>query len=137
MIKDAKRNLAKYEDKFEFIKMDGNIINFENETFDIIIANHMLYHVNDRRKLLKEIQRVLMDDGCFYAATNGDNHMKELKDLVKKYDLKIELESKRIKFNYSNLIDKNLFLKFDVNKITRVFINTTEWMMHQAKCPIG
>lgn len=92
MLEDAKRNLGKHAEKFEFRKMDGNNINFKNETFDIIIANHMLYYINDRNKFFEEVQRVLKNDGCFYASTIGDNHMKELKDLVNKYDSRIELE---------------------------------------------
>lgn len=92
MLEDAKRNLGKHADKFEFRKMDGDNINFKNETFDVIIANHMLYYINDRRKFFEEVQRVLKNDGCFYASTIGDHHMKELKDLVKKYDSRIELE---------------------------------------------
>ena len=92
MLEDAKRNLGKHADKLEFRKMDGDNINFKNETFDIIIANHMLYYINDRRKFFEEVQRVLKNDGCFYASTIGDHHMKELKDLVKKYDSRIELE---------------------------------------------
>lgn len=97
MLKDAKKNLAKYEDKFEFINMDENSINFEDDTFDVIIANQMLYYINDREKFFKEIKRVLKSDGHFYASTIGNNHMKELKDLVKKYDERIELE--KIKFS--------------------------------------
>lgn len=96
MLNDAKRNLAKYSDKFEFRKIDGNNINFENETFDIIIANHVLFYINDRRKFLKEVKRVLRKNGRFYASTIGKNHMKELKDLAKKYDGRIELDKIKI-----------------------------------------
>ncbi|MCH5138244.1 HAMP domain-containing histidine kinase [Clostridiaceae bacterium UIB06] len=41
-------------------------------------------------------------------------------------DLKTESENKGVKFNYSNLIDKNLAFKFDINKIRRVFTNFTD-----------
>lgn len=92
MLNDSKRNLAKYSDRFEFRKMDGNNIDFKNETFDIVIANHMLFYINNRKKFFEEVQRILKDNGCFYASTMGHNHMKELKDLAKKYDEKIDLE---------------------------------------------
>jgi len=50
-------------------------IPFENDTFDLIIANSMLYHVKDIGLALSEVRRVLKDDGMFYCATSGTNGM--------------------------------------------------------------
>src|SRR5207248_2913277 len=51
-------------------------------SFDVVIANHMLYHVADRPRAFAEIRRVLGPRGRFHAATNGQGHMRELQDLV-------------------------------------------------------
>jgi len=45
------------------IKMDLTAIPFENDTFDIVICNHVLEHVPDDKKAMNEIYRVLKKDG--------------------------------------------------------------------------
>ena len=42
-----------------FQQIDIQDINFPDETFDVIIANHMLYHIPDLQKALYEVKRVL------------------------------------------------------------------------------
>ena len=86
---------------FSFQVMDVQNITFEDGYFDIIIANHMLYHVLNISKALSEIKRVLKNDGCFYATTTGLNHLKELQEIYRVYEGKV-------KFNYSNEITFNL-----------------------------
>lgn len=56
-------------------KIDILNIPFEKETFDIIIANSMLYHVRDIDTALSEVRRVLKKDGTFYCSTLGVNGM--------------------------------------------------------------
>lgn len=82
MIEDAKRNLGKMQGRFSFKIVDAQAIPFDNESFDIVIANHMLYHVHDRNKAFSEIERVLKTGGYFYASTVGKDHMKELRDII-------------------------------------------------------
>ena len=53
--------------------MDIQEIPYEDETFDIVIANMMLYHVPDLYKGLAEVRRVLKGDGSFYCATYGEH----------------------------------------------------------------
>lgn len=67
---------------FQFEEIDAQDIPFEEETFDAVFANHMLYHVPNRDNAFSEIHRVLKPGGFFYAATNGKNHMYQLKELV-------------------------------------------------------
>jgi SAM-dependent methyltransferase len=60
---------------------DVHDLPFADESFDGVIANHMLYHVSDRPRAFAEIARVLRPGGAFYASTNGRDHLKELKEL--------------------------------------------------------
>ena len=83
MIEAAKRNLG---DRFHYQVADAQQIPFEEGTFDAVIANYMLYHVPDRPRALQEIRRVLKPGGCFYAATLGKDHHKELGDLIRDFD---------------------------------------------------
>jgi ubiquinone/menaquinone biosynthesis C-methylase UbiE len=102
MIEAARQNLSGVSHPFEFKQMDAQSIPFDDETFDVVIANHMLHHVPDRAKAIAKIRRVLRspdavlgrspDDlsgrspdavsgtpgGRLIATTVGDHHMKEL-----------------------------------------------------------
>ena len=78
MIDSAWRNLVVTGRNYKFKEIDAQEIPFEDNTFDAVIANHMLYHVPDRPKALAEIKRVLKDDGRFVATTVGENHLKEM-----------------------------------------------------------
>jgi SAM-dependent methyltransferase len=69
----------------DFEVIDVQDIPFETGRFDVVIANHMLYHVPDRAKALGEIRRVLRPDGMFYASTVGEEHMGELWALVEAF----------------------------------------------------
>ncbi len=73
--------------QFAFEVIDAQSIPYPDGTFDAVIANHMLYHVPDRPRALAEIRRVLKPGGYFYAATNGDSHLRELPDLVRRSKL--------------------------------------------------
>ncbi len=54
---------------------------FANESSDAVIANHMLYHVPDRKRALSEMARVLRRGGRVLASTNGGDHLREIKEL--------------------------------------------------------
>ena len=47
----------------DILKYDGNIIPFENESFDIVVSYEVLEHVADEQKSLQEIHRVLKIGG--------------------------------------------------------------------------
>lgn len=51
---------------------------FENASFDLVIANQMLYHAPDPRVALAEIRRVLRPGGTLFASTIGPEHLREL-----------------------------------------------------------
>jgi ubiquinone/menaquinone biosynthesis C-methylase UbiE len=70
----------------EFRQMDAARIPDHDRAFDVVIANHMLYHVPDRAAVFSRVIRVLRPTGRFYAATNGTAHMEELDELIGKPD---------------------------------------------------
>ena len=70
--------LTGFENLSALLQTDAQAIPFADESFDAVIANHMLYHVPDLPSALREIRRVLEDGGRLYAATNGAGHMQEL-----------------------------------------------------------
>lgn len=86
MLGQARKNLEQNRRPFRFGAADAQSIPFAGGTFDAVIADHMLYHVPDRRKALGEIHRVLRRGGRFYASTVGRGHMRELAELVAGFD---------------------------------------------------
>lgn len=81
MLDDARQNLADSVSRFQFAVIDAQAIPFADDAFDYVIANHMLYHVPDRTRAFAEIRRVLTPKGRFYAATNGETYLTEMKQL--------------------------------------------------------
>jgi SAM-dependent methyltransferase len=51
---------------------------FEDDTFDVVYAGWMLYHVRDLDRALSEVRRVLRPGGTFVAVTNGDDSLADL-----------------------------------------------------------
>ncbi len=84
MLDAAWRNLVVTGRNFKFEQIDAQSIPYADETFDIVIANHMLYHVPDRPKALAEIKRVLKKGGHLIAATVGETHQKEIKNWLRR-----------------------------------------------------
>jgi ubiquinone/menaquinone biosynthesis C-methylase UbiE len=89
MLEDAQKVLGHASDRFDYEVMDAQQISYPDNSFDIVIANLMLYHIPDRKKAISEISRVLKDGGAVYATTYGRDNMKELNDLVKDFDDKL------------------------------------------------
>ena len=73
MLKKAKKNLGEKPD-VEYRLEDIQDLSFADDTFDVVIANAMLYHVPDLSKGLHEVRRVLKNGGVFYCATLGENN---------------------------------------------------------------
>ena len=86
MLQEAQHNLQVVRHDFTFQQFDAQSIPFKEKSFDIVIANHMLYHVPDLHKALSEIRRVLTPKGRFYAATNGLTHLREMGDIVRRVE---------------------------------------------------
>ena len=86
MVQEAHDNLRVSRRGFGFATIDVQSIPFADQTFDAVIANHMLYHVPDRDRAFCEIRRVLRRDGRFYASTNGPQHLIQLERLIKTID---------------------------------------------------
>lgn len=54
---------ADLEDPNAMVKMDIMHIDYAEESFDVILCSHVLEHVPDDRKALREFHRVLKQDG--------------------------------------------------------------------------
>ena len=103
MVNDARRNIecaireasftlnSNISQKFEYGMADCQSIPYEDNTYDCIIANHVMFYCDNIDKAFGEIQRVLKPGGIFICATYGSHHMQEISKLVKEFDKRIVL----------------------------------------------
>ena len=76
MVKKAESNIGALPNvKYQVIDIQD--IPFEDDCFDVVIANYMLYHVPNIDKALSEVKRVLKSEGHFYAGTAGEKGIME------------------------------------------------------------
>ncbi len=71
MVEQAQKNVAEIAGSFLFRQMDAQSIEMEDQSVDVVIANHVLYHISVRSKVYSDIFRILRPGGYLYAATNG------------------------------------------------------------------
>jgi len=83
MLDAAWRNLVVTGRAFKFEEIDAQSIPYQDEMFDAVIANHMLYHVPDRPKAIAEIKRMLKPNGRLFATTIGKKHLKKMADWLR------------------------------------------------------
>lgn len=95
MIRDARRSLGD-DSRFQFETFDCNNIPAQAGTYDIIIANHLLFYCDDISLVCKEVRRVLNPDGIFLCSTYGSGHMREITELVQKFDQRIILAAENL-----------------------------------------
>lgn len=62
---------------------DAMELPFPDATFDLVFANHMLYHVPEPATAIREFRRVLRPGGVLVAATNGEGHMRQATELIR------------------------------------------------------
>ncbi len=85
MLAKAKDTLKQYS-KMEYAVVDIRQIPYGDQSFDLVIANMMLYHVPDIPGALSEVRRVLRKGGTFCCATYGENGIMEyLTGLFREY----------------------------------------------------
>ncbi|MCR4897001.1 MAG: class I SAM-dependent methyltransferase [Lachnospiraceae bacterium] len=73
MLETAKGNVGAHGN-VEYRVADIQALPFADGSFDVIIANMMLYHVPDLMQGLREVRRVLRAEGAFYCATLGEHN---------------------------------------------------------------
>jgi SAM-dependent methyltransferase len=87
MLQQAQHNLQTLS-PFHYQLIDANSLPlpFADGDFEAVIANHMLYYIEDKPGLLADIRRILKPDGYLYASTIGENHLLEISAMVTRFD---------------------------------------------------
>lgn len=108
-------------ENFEFKVFDASDIPLEDESVDIVIANHMLFYFDKPDKVLSEIRRVLKKDGTLYASTYGSAHMKEITSLVKEFDERIALAAKDLYLIFGLDNGEKILKKYFANTEKKIY----------------
>ena len=87
MLRTAGERLAGTGLAFRRAGLDVQALPFPEASFQVVVANHMLYHVPDRARALAELRRVLVPGGRVYSTTNGWSHLLEMRELVRRFGL--------------------------------------------------
>lgn len=74
--------LAAIPPEVQRVNLDAQQLPLARQSVDVLLANHMLYHVPDQAAALREFARVLKPGGVILAATNSDHNMPQLHHLL-------------------------------------------------------
>ena len=118
MLKIAKDKLQDIEHNFIYKEINAEDIPYKDESFDVVIAQHMIYFVPDIEKALREIKRILVPGGTFYVTANSCDSMAELNELAEKFapngGLNTNGFSSRFDLEHGKEILKKYFKEIDV-----------------------
>ncbi|MBN2532856.1 MAG: class I SAM-dependent methyltransferase [Spirochaetales bacterium] len=78
MLETARNSLSRINHRFQYEEVNAEDISYPDHCFDIILANNMLYHLENRSNALSHIRRILKDVGVFITSTMGKNDLFEL-----------------------------------------------------------
>lgn len=104
MLRDARRATGASDRRFSYRRFDCGKIPFEAASFDLVIANHVLFYCKNLPSVCREIKRVLKPGGHFICSTYGKKHMQEVSSLVQSFDERIVLSADKLyeKFGREN-----------------------------------
>ena len=121
MVRDAQRNIGD-DSRFEFCVIDACGIDAADESFDMVIADHVLFYCDDVDAAVREVRRVLKPGGCFVCSTYGVNHMREVSELVQSFDDRIILSAERLYERFGSENGKN---------VLGSYFNDVEWHQYE------
>ena len=102
MISSARQSIANTRLSIDLRVMDAMNLDVPDASIDLVLANHMLYHVPDRDKAISELRRVLKKSGRLIASTNGRDHIKEIDEIIEKYAPNVAYVKNTDKFGLEN-----------------------------------
>lgn len=115
MLRDARREIGREDAVFSYAICGCEAIPFADETFDLVVANHVLFYCDDIGQACREIQRVLKPGGVLVAGTYGSAHMKEISRLVMEFDDRIILAAENRMTGLARRMDR-IFSKVHLSR---------------------
>lgn len=100
---------------------DARDLPFSDDSFDVVVANHMLYHVPEPARAVAEFARVLRPDGILLAATNGPNHL----------DVITEITRQELGWSSADFVDRR-FGRSSGGAILETAFRKVTWHRHES-----
>ncbi len=122
MLRDARRAIGAEDSRFSYQVFDCHQMPCEEQSFDLVIANHVLFYCKDIQKVCREVLRVLKPGGRFLCSAYGRSHMKEVSALVQGFDDRIVLSAEK-------LYDR--FGKENGRSILSAYFDECEWRPYE------
>lgn len=94
--------MTKHPQRHSLALADVQHIPFADHTFDVVMANHMLYHVPDIDRAIQEFRRVLKPDGVLLTATNSVENMPQFYELYKRAILVLSTPGRKVSLPLPN-----------------------------------
>lgn len=86
MVRDVRRSIGPEDPRFSYQPIDAAAIPYPDDSFDLVIANHVLFYCEDIPAVCREIRRVLRPGGRLICSCYGQKHMQEITQLVQEFD---------------------------------------------------
>ena len=123
IVNEAAKNADSSNANIFFRKADVQSLPFPDEHFDVVTACHMIYHVQDVDKALKEMTRVLKPKGQFVLSANSvKSKIEVLRPLKEKVAKKFNLTSfpdTTVRFNIES--GEELLQKYFKNLTLKIY----------------
>lgn len=87
MLDQARARLGPLAERMTLQVFDVCRVPYPDDSFDRVIANHMLYHVADRARAIRELSRVLGNGGSCHVGTNDWTHQIEIRELIQRFEV--------------------------------------------------
>lgn len=100
MLRDTRRSIGSNDARFSFKVFDCSKIPFAKNSFDLVIANHVLFYCENIHQVCKEVHRVLKPGGQMLCSAYGHSHMREVSQLVLDFDDRIALSADKLYENF-------------------------------------
>jgi ubiquinone/menaquinone biosynthesis C-methylase UbiE len=152
MLNTARRTISDAGLQAAYVAADIEDLPFRTAAFDVVMANHVLYHMNSVPVAATELSRVLKADGRLVATTNSDLvrvplleiHSAVLSDLgiqtaheePSKFSLENGAESLSTTFAH---VETHIFehtVLYDVKTLLTVYLNTGRYCSVMANAEI-
>ena len=115
------QNLPPYQK--DRLNLNAQQLPLPDNHFDVLLANHMIYHIPDKPKAIAEFRRILKPNGKLLVSTNSHTSMSELFTLTRTTltELGLDLQHNNIFINELDfhLEDGAGFLQPHFSKVTR------------------
>ena len=131
MLETAHNSLSRLNYNFQYKIVNAENIQYPDNSFDIILANNMLYHIQDRDTVINNIKRILKDSGVFIASTMGKNDLFELHNHLytflenndnkfKEYTFSLDNGMEQLTKHFKNVILERYDNKLEINEIDAI-----------------